>query len=81
MGDSNLAPEPPAPLTPGQRSGEEFWSDFPRGATVIVDGDRSLTARVTGHLWRHAGAQLELSWFANGVQQQVWVDDDRCSRV
>jgi len=47
---------------------------FDLSETVFIDGDRTIRATVTAFTYRGAGLQAEVCWFANGVQQCVWVD-------
>jgi hypothetical protein len=50
-----------------------YQSDLALQQRVFVDGDRSLTAVVTGLLWRTERAEVEISWVHNGDIKSAWV--------
>jgi hypothetical protein len=46
-----------------------------------IDGDDSISATVTGHMFRDAYASVECSWFVNGNLTTLWIDDWRLSHA
>lgn len=54
---------------------------FAFGQSVIVDGNRDMSMRVTGFCYRTGGVEIELSYFLNGTITTIWVADWRVSDV
>lgn len=54
-------------------------SAFTFGDSVIIDGDKSLIARVVAITFRSEFAQIEVSWVHCGDLKSVWVDNWRLS--
>jgi hypothetical protein len=52
-------------------------SRFGFGDRVIIDGDRSLVARVISFTFRSHCAQVEVGWVHNGAAQTASVDEWR----
>lgn len=56
-----------------------FKSKFANGDTVYIDRDESITATVTGHIFRDRFVQVEVSWVHAGAVQTHWIDEWRLS--
>jgi hypothetical protein len=61
-------------------SGAQFYSPFCRGEKVWIDGDPSITAWVTAHMWyTRDHHEVQCSWVHNGQNYSAWIDTDRLS--
>lgn len=58
-----------------------YHSKFKIGQRVYIDDDHSIKAWVTGVLFRGQHQEVEVSWVANGVHQQVWIPAFRLSII
>ncbi len=56
-----------------------FEVRFEFGDKVWIDEDDSITATVTGFVFRKRDHDVEVSWMANAAMQTVWVSDYRLS--
>jgi hypothetical protein len=54
---------------------------FSFGARVLIDGDRSVVAVVTGFLWRSTICTIEVSWMNSGAVQTAWLEQWRLSEA
>jgi hypothetical protein len=55
--------------------------EHPIGSKVHIDGDKSITAMVTGVLFYGYGALYEVSWFNEGVVETEKLDTFRLERA
>ncbi len=59
----------------------DFVSKFKCGAKVHIDGDQSIVATVTAHMFRDDRSQLECSWVLNGDLKTHWIEEWRLSHA
>lgn len=68
-------------MKPPRVQGSQFLSDLLFDELVHIDGDTSLTAIVTGFMWRHTGEiGIEVSWLHNGATNSAWFARSRLTR-
>lgn len=58
-----------------------FRSDFSLGEKVLIDGDASIKATVTGFAFYGHGPMLQCCWFANGGHQESWIGEFRLTKT